>query len=171
MENPHPLLLSAKANDEDNPKWHQAMYGPYQDQFHDAMDTELRTLKSQDTWTKVKRKSGMNVIKSTWAFKVKRYPSGLVRKFKARFCVRGDMQIPGIDFDETYAPVVSWITIRVLLILSIFLGLHTAQLDYVAAFTQSSLNEDVYVEMPRGYKEDGYVFKQNKCLYVLRQSP
>ena len=81
------------------------------------------------------------------------------------------MQIPGIDFDETYAPVVSWITIRVLLILSIFLGLHTAQLDYVAAFTQSSLNEDVYVEMPRGYKEDGYVFKLNKCLYGLRQSP
>ena len=48
-ENPHPLLLSAKANDEDNPKWHQAMYGPYQDQFHDAMSTELRTLKNQDT--------------------------------------------------------------------------------------------------------------------------
>ena len=81
------------------------------------------------------------------------------------------MQIPGIDFDKTYAPVVSWITIRVLLILSIYLGLKTAQLDYVAAFTQSSLNEDVYVEMHRGYKEDRYVFKLNKCLYGLRQSP
>ena len=58
------------------------------------------------------------------------------------------MQIPGIDFDETYAPIVSCITIRVLFILSVYLGLHTAQLDYVAAFPQSSLNEEVYVEMP-----------------------
>ena len=86
-ESPHPLLLFAKTNDEDNPKWHQTMNGSHQDQFHDAMDTELSTLKNQNTWTKVKHKSGMNVIKSTWAFKVKRYSSGLVRKFKARFCV------------------------------------------------------------------------------------
>ena len=81
------------------------------------------------------------------------------------------MQIPGVDFDETYAPVVNWITVRTLLILSLYLGLSSAQLDYVAAFTQSSIEEDVYVEMPRGYKEDGHVFKLNKCLYGLRQSP
>ena len=113
----------------------------------------------------------MNVIKSTWAFKVKRYPSGLIRKFKARFCVRGDMQIAGVDFDETFAPVVNWVTVRTLLILSVHLNLSTAQLDYIAAFTQSDIKEDVYVEMPRGLREEGYVYKLNKCLYGLRQSP
>ena len=85
-EDPHPMLLSAKVNNADNPKWHQAVNGPFQDQFNDAMDTELDTLKEQNTWTKVKRESWMNVIKSTWAFKIKRFPSGIVRKFKARFC-------------------------------------------------------------------------------------
>ena len=170
-ESPHPLLLSAKANDEDTPKWHQAMNGPYADKFQDACDTEIDTLKDLNTWEKVERESWMNVIKSTWAFKVKRYPSGLIRKFKARFCVRGDMQIAGVDFDETFAPVVNWVTVRTLLILSIHLNLSTAQLDYIAAFTQSDIKEDVYVEMPRGLREEGYVYKLNKCLYGLRQSP
>ena len=53
----------------------------------------------------------MNVIDSTWAFKLKRYHDGLIKKFKARFCARGDQQIKGIDFFETYAPVVQWTTV------------------------------------------------------------
>ena len=113
----------------------------------------------------------MNIIKITWAFNVKRYPSGLIYKFKARFCVRGDMQIAGVDFDETFAPVVNWVTVRTLLVLSIHLNLSTAQLDYIAAFTQSDITEDVNVEMPRGLREEGYVCKLNKFLYGLRQSP
>jgi len=53
-----------------------------------------------------------HVIASTWAFKCKCYPDGLIKKFKARFCARGDQQLEGIDFFETYAPVVQWTTIR-----------------------------------------------------------
>ena len=49
----------------------------------------------------------MNVLKSTWAFKIKRFPNGLVKQFKARFCVHGNMQIEGVDFTETYAPAVN----------------------------------------------------------------
>ena len=47
----------------------------------------------------------LNVIRSTWAFKCKRYPDGLIKKFKARFCARGDMQLEGVDFFETYADI------------------------------------------------------------------
>jgi len=64
-----------------------------------------------------------NVIKSTWAFKCKQYPDGLVKNFKAHFCARGDMQLEGIDFFETYAPVVQWTTIRLMFILEVLLGL------------------------------------------------
>jgi hypothetical protein len=52
---------------------------------------------------------------------------------KARFCALGFEQIEGIDFDETFAPVVNWITVRFLLMMSILLGLETKQVDYVAA--------------------------------------
>ena len=106
------------------------MNGPYSDQFYDAMIEELNTLEQIGAWTKVPRKKSMNILKSTWAFKIKRFPSGLGRKFKARFCVRGDMQIEGVDFDETNAHVVNWITVRTLLILSQQLNLVTAQVDY-----------------------------------------
>jgi hypothetical protein len=58
---------------------------------------------------------GANIIPSTWAFKIKRTPEGEIKKFKARFCVRGDKQIEGVDYFDTYAPVVSWSTIRMLL--------------------------------------------------------
>ena len=104
----------------------------------------------------------MNVLKSTWAFKVKRFPNGLIRKFKGRFCVRGDMQLEGVDFEETFAPVVNWVTVRTLLVLSQTLSLATAQIDYTAAFPQADLNEDVYVEMPRGFREEGMVLKLKK---------
>ena len=91
----HPLLLSAKANSADNPKWFEAMSGPHADQFAEASREEITTLQDIGAWEKVKRKDWMNVLKSTWAFKIKRFPNGLIRKFKGRFCVRGDMQIEG----------------------------------------------------------------------------
>ena len=105
-EAPHPLLLAAKASSEDNPNWHQAMNGPFADQFHEATELEIQTLEKLGAWIKVKRTSTMNVIKSTWAFKIKRYPNGILRKLKARFCVRGDMQIEGVDCFDTFVPVV-----------------------------------------------------------------
>jgi hypothetical protein len=50
----------------------------------------------------------MHVFPSTWAFKCKRFPDGIIRKLKARFCARGDRQIEGLDFFETFAPLVAW---------------------------------------------------------------
>ena len=158
------MLLSAKANSDDNPKWFEAMNGPYSDQFADAAREEIKTLEDIDAWDKIKREKWMNVLKSTWAFKVKRFPNGLIRKFKGRFCVRGDMQLEGVDFEETFAPVVNWVTVRTLLVLSQTLSLATAQIDYTAAFPQADLNEDVYVEMPRGFREEGMVLKLKKKL-------
>ena len=80
------------------------------------------------------------------------------------------MQNEGMDFDETYVPVVNWITVRTLLILSLQLDLVTAQVDYTAAFPQSDLDQDVYVEIPQSFSEKNMVYKLNKSLYGLRQS-
>ena len=93
---------------------------------------------------------------------------------KGRFCCRGDKQVDGIDFDsqEIYSPVVSWNTVRLLLILSLVLGLSTKQVDYTAAFVHAPVGEkDVFVEMPRGFKQSGKVLKLKKSLYGLKQSP
>jgi hypothetical protein len=72
----------------------------------------------------------------TWAFKLKRYPDGLAKKFKARFCVRGDRQVEGVDYFETWAPVVQWTTVRSMMILATNQTLCSAQADITAAFVQ-----------------------------------
>jgi hypothetical protein len=149
------------------------MNGVESEGYWKAMETELETLLGKYAWVVLDWEDDMNVLPSTWAFKCKRFPDGLVRKLKARFCVRGDCQIDGVDVFDTYAPVVSWTTVRLLLILSVVLGLSTKQVDYTAAFVQAELDDDehIYVEMPRGFKEKGKVLKLKRALYGLRQSP
>ena len=106
-----------------------------------------------DAWEVVDRTPDMNVIDSIWAFRLKRFPDGMIKKFKARFCARGDQQLAGVDFFETYAPVVQWTTVRLMLILEILLNLKSKQGDATAAFLHADLGEDenVYVEMPLGF--------------------
>ena len=143
---------------------------------------ELYTLQKIQTWEMVKREPWMNVIQSTWAFKIKRFPDGLVRKLKARLCVRGDQQIEGVDFFDTFAPVVQWSTIRIMFILSLQLGLASTQVDYVSAFCQAPIDSEVYVGIPRGWEtlndmgiteriRGDSVFKLRRSMYGLRQSP
>ena len=100
------LFYLASASSADTPRYHEAMNGPNRDGFTDASVIEISTLQGMNAWTQVLRLPSMNILPSTWAFKIKRFPDGLVRKLKARFCVRGDKQIEGVDFFDTFAPVV-----------------------------------------------------------------
>ena len=97
------------------------------------------TLEGKDLWIVVERTSDMNVLPYTWAFKLKRFPDGSAKKFKGRFCACGDKQIQGIDFFETYSPVVQWTTIRLMLILECVLGLVSKQGDVTCAFLHAIL--------------------------------
>jgi hypothetical protein len=103
----------------------------------------LKTLtKDKDAWEVVQHQPWMNVLPSTWAFKCKHFPDGLIRKLKVHFCVHGDKQIEGVDYFDTFAPVVNWMTVHLMLILSIILGLTTKQVNYTAAFVHAPIDED-----------------------------
>ena len=183
----HPMALATKANAEDNPTWDQAMNGPDRQGYWEACQKEIKTLvEEKDAWDVVDKQDWMNVLPSTWAFKCKRYPSGAIRKLKARFCARGDRQLEGVDFFDTFAPVVNWTTVRLMLILSIILGLSTKQVDYTAAFVHAPIDRDpnydslspeeqkrqgVFLQMPRGFSQPGKVLRLKRSLYGLRQSP
>ena len=80
-------------------------------------------------------------------------PYGLIKKFKSSLCARGDMQLEGVNFFKTYAPVVQWMTVRLMLILEVLLGLKSKQGDVTAAFLHADLGKDekVFVEMPQGF--------------------
>jgi hypothetical protein len=169
-------LVSKKADDPDLPTWSKAMSGPHRDEFLAGQHKELNQLRALKCWNEVPRSSvprHMNIIKSTWAFKIARLPSGEIKKFKSRFCARGDTQVEGVDVFETYAPVAQWSTIRMLLTMAVQRNLKTRALDISNAFVTAPLEPDehIYVEMPRGHTKPDTVYKLNKSLYGLRQSP
>ena len=171
----HPLFLKAKAaaSKSDNPSWKQAMSGQFADEFWKAAVKEFRTLEGMEAWEIVDRPLHAKILDIIWAFKIKRFPDGLIKGFKGRICARGGQQTEGVDFFETYAPVVQWTTVRLLLILEVLLGLKSKQGNVTAAFLHASLgpNEHVYCEMPLGFRIPGKVLKLKKTLYGLRQSP
>jgi hypothetical protein len=117
---PHVLMAKAARGDADNPTYTQAMNSPDADKWADCMRVELETLEGINAWSLVRRKDippSHKILPMKWAFKLKRYPDGLAKKFKARFCVRGDRQVEGRDYFETWAPVVQWPTVRAMIIL------------------------------------------------------
>ena len=154
----HLLFLKAHSaaskSKSDNPSLREATRGKFTDEYWKAMKLEIATLKAIDAWSVIDR-LGHHVIASTWAFKCKRYPDGLIKKFKARFCARGNQQLEGIDFFETYAPVVQWTTIRLMFILEILLGLKSKQGDVTCALLQADLEpgDNVYVDIPLGFAQ------------------
>jgi hypothetical protein len=168
-----PRLYAAKKKknyDEDCPNLFQAMNGEFAEQYLEAMTKEIQTLIAQKTWKPVPLSEATRVIKSTWVFKLKRLPDGSASKFKARYCVRGDMHQEGVDYCETYAPVVKWPTIIMLLTLVLREGWSTRQVDYTNAFAQAELKDDVYLEPPT-YNGTDLVLHLIKSLYGLKQAP
>jgi hypothetical protein len=178
FRDPLAFAASTKRHDPDTPNYHEAMCGPDSEGYQEAMAKEIKALERHGTWTLVPKSSipkGRRALPSTWAFKKKRFPDGMMRKLKARFCVRGDQQVEGVDYFESYAPVVSWTTVRLLLSLSIIFGLETRQVDYSNAFAQAKLDEEIYVQLPRGFQSPDpnaeTVMKLNRSLYGLVQAP
>ena len=85
---PHVLKAKASKNDADSPSYNQAMDSSHAKKWWQAMETEVNTLENDLwAWTLVKREPCMNVLPITWAFHLKHFQSGLVKKFKARFCL------------------------------------------------------------------------------------
>jgi hypothetical protein len=171
IEEWHPSILATKANAEDHPTWNEAMNGPFANGFRKACELEYNTLEEKDSWDVVDRPLDRPVISGTWVFRIKRFPDGSMRKLKVRLCARGYEQTERVDYTDTFAPVVNWTTVRFLLMMSIRLNLATKQVDYVAAFVQADIDTTVYVEMPRGFTQQGKVLRLKKSLYGLKQSP
>jgi hypothetical protein len=105
---------SASIYNEDNPSWDAVTKGLFEAEYWQATHVELNTLVNKlRFWDLVSQLLHMNDdLPSTWAFKIKRFPDGTVKKFKAQFS-RDDHQREGINFFETWAPVVQWSTIQI----------------------------------------------------------
>ena len=116
-----------------------------------AMVKEIHDHESQDHWELFQRKDlpkNAKTILSVWAFKLKRYPDGRVMKYKGCLNAHGGMQRWGVDYWETYAPVVNSISVRLLIALLVIHKLETKSIDFVLSFPQADIDRDVYMELP-----------------------
>jgi hypothetical protein len=139
-----------------------------------AMQEELIQFEKNDVWVLVPRPSHVNVIGTKWIFKNKSDEQENILRNRARLVAQGYTQIEGIDFDETFAPVARIESIRLLLSIACFLNITLHQMDVKSAFLNGNLNEEAYVEQPKGFEDPlkpNHVFKLKKALYGLKQAP
>lgn len=174
---PHALVASANPNILGH---RDAMKADDFEKFLDSMDDEMERLFKEEIIEVVPRSQvpeGQKVLRAVWSHRRKTTPDGVVYRHRSRICADGSQQTYGMDYTETYAPVVNWTTVRILLTLSIVFGFKSRQVDYVQAFPQAPLpdSERVFMEIPAGYKYEGsnsdqYVIRLKKNLYGLKQA-
>jgi hypothetical protein len=98
--------------------------------------------------------SHARLLNAIWSYRRKRRPDGVLLKHKSRICADGSQQQYGVDYWETYAPVIHWSTVRMVLVLSALLSLKSRQVDYTQAFPQAPLEDDVFMRIPQGWYYD-----------------
>lgn len=134
------------------------------------MKDELRSLKKNSTWELVKRPKNRNVVGCRWVYKLKSNPSGPV--FKARLVAKGYSQREGVDYGETFSPVVRYDSIRTILSIAAAEDLEMAQFDVKTAFLNGDLDEEIFMEAPKGLniEEENMICRLKKSLYGLKQA-
>ena len=139
-----------------------------------AIDAELDSLEKNNVWDLVPLPEGRKVIGCKWVFKTKVSPDGTIDRHKARLVAQGYSQKYGLDYDETFCPVVRTESVRSVIALAAKKNLLLHQMDVTTAFLNGTLEEDVYMRQPEGFVKKGkehLVCKLKKSLYGLKQSP
>ena len=139
-----------------------------------AMKEELSALHSQGTWSLVPLPPHKNLVGCKWVYKIKRNADGTISRYKARLVAKGFNQEEGIDYGETFSPVVKPTTVRLVLALAAHFGWSLKQLDVKNAFLHGILQEEVYMSQPPGFldsQNSTHVCKLHKSLYGLKQAP
>ena len=136
------------------------------------MDQEFRSLIKNETWELADLPAGRSPVTVKWVFKIKTKSDGTVDRYKARCCARGFSQRKGIDYQETYSPVVRYESVRILLAVVAFNDLDMIQFDIKTAFLHGQLAEEIYMSQPEGYDDgSGRVCRLKKGIYGLKQAP
>lgn len=150
----------------------EALDGPEKDQWRAAMVQEYESFIENDAWQVVDAPEGANIVECKWVFKRKINSDNSVRH-RARLVAKGFSQKLGIDYEETYSPVVRHSTLRLLIALAVNLDLKIYHYDVMTAFLHGSLNEVIFMKQPEGFKlvgSDNKVCKLNRAIYGLKQS-
>jgi hypothetical protein len=171
MEAEDPIAFAANGSDPDTLHYNAAM------KAHDSEDFKVAMIKEANDhttrlhwalWEKHNVPAGHKILSAIWAFKRKRrIDTQAVYKHKARINVHGGQQTYGVNYWETFSPVVNWFSIRLTLVLSLIYQWKTRQVDFVLAFPQADVECDLYMELPRGLIFEG-CHRDTHCVKLLK---
>jgi transposase InsO family protein len=151
----------------------EAMESEDAEQWVKAAKEEYDSIIKNKTWSLVDLPPGRKAIGCKWVFKVKYDSKGNVERYKCRLVAKGYSQVEGIDFNETFAPVAKFNSIRLLLALAAQYDLEIHQMDVKTAFLNGELEEEIYMEQPNGFVikgKENKVCKLQRSLYGLKQA-
>jgi hypothetical protein len=138
------------------------------------MTEEYQSIIKNEVWEIVLKPKSKDVVSSKWLFKIKHVVDGSIEKYKARFVARGFSQKECIDYEETFAPVDRYTSIRTIRALAAKMKWKLHQMNVKTAFLNGVIEEEVYIEKPQGFEvEDrkSHVCRLKKALYGLKQAP
>lgn len=148
--------------------------------WKDAMQPELDSLNKRNVFGPIiPMPKTVKPVGYKWVFVRKRNEKNEIIRYKARLVAQGFSQRPGIDYDETYSPVMDAITFRYLISLVVSKKLEMRLMDVVTAYLYGSLDSDIYMKIPEGFKmpealstksKEMYSIKLQRSLYGLKQS-
>jgi hypothetical protein len=139
-----------------------------------VMEEEYATLLANHTWDLVPRPPGSIVVTGKWLFHHKLTSDDSLDRYKAHWVLRGFTQRPGVDYDETFNPVVKFATVLAVLSLALSRNWAIHQLDVKNAFLHGTLTETIYCSHPTGFVDATHldlVYRLNRSLYGLKQAP
>jgi hypothetical protein len=138
-----------------------------------AMQQELQALEENGTWILQPLPAEKKPLGCKWVYKIKHNSDGTIERYKAWLVILGNHQVEGIDYNETFAPVVKMVTVRLVLAIAAAKQWEIHQMDVHNAFLHGDLHEDVYMKLPPGFhtSSPGLVCKLRKSLYGLKQAP
>lgn len=165
------IAMALIAIGEEPQTYQETIESPNSEKWKQAMQEEYDSLLQNHTWDLVDKPNGQKVIDNKWVFKTKSNPDDSIERYKARLVARGFNQQHGIDYEETFSPVVRYDSIRTLFAIAAAKKLKMRQFDVKTAFLNGDLEENVYMKQPVGFSDNtNKVCKLRKSLYGLKQS-
>ena len=159
---------------EDDPiNFRQALESSKSQEWIDAMNEEIKSMKDNNVWDLVPLPEGVKPIGCKWIFKTKRDSKGDVERYKARLVAKGYTQKEGIDYKETFSPVSSKDSFRTIMALVAHFDLELHQMDVKTAFLNGDIDETFYMVQPENFVSGDtkrMVCKLKKSIYGLKQA-